>query len=382
MQVIKGLVTSTRNFGYIVLNQQPENAALVGKGSKEHQVGICWTMSVDGELSNLGRTIIAYRGHITRVMNELEPYFSEQFASDEVVERHSSLVSIFEKLKRASSEWFHLTELPADKQRISRDYAKDVFRMELFENKYKEWLDRVYTPVRRELYGKGTANISGVDLNLKVPVVPSVERRQELQNVNTEASYVTNISEVLGARTSNEIQNTSIHDTAPDQTRSREKGLTQGSESRARDVKRAMAQLKVSELQEVQAIKESEIELRLQEENTRVLAERERLRLRSQLMQAKIDAERAELEATFREQVGNGSVTSPAASVLVLDNVERYLTGLSSSVRPGQPFEDERVKPETGKYTLPEVKVDPHELKFLSGGATPHGVPTFPRGSR
>ena len=206
---------------------------------------------MDGELSNLGRTIIAYRGHITRVMNELEPYFSEQIASDEVVERHSSLVSIFEKLKRASSEWFHLTERPADKQRISRDYAKDVSRMEHFENKYKEWLDRVYTPKRRELYGKGTANISGVDLNLKMPVVPSVERRQELQNAKTEASYVTNISEVLGARTTNVIQNTSIHDTAPDQTRSREKSFLQGGESCARDVKRAMAQLKVRELQEV-----------------------------------------------------------------------------------------------------------------------------------
>ena len=262
-------------------------------------------------------------------MNELEPYFSEQFASDEVVERHSSLVSIFEKLERASSEWFHLTERPVDKQRISRDYANDVYRIELFENKHKEWLERVYTPVRRELYGKGTANISGVDLNLKTPVVPSVERRQELQNANIEASYVTNISEVLGARTSNVIQNTPIHDTAPDQTC--------------------------------------------------VLAERERLQLRSQLMQAKIDAERAELEATFREQVGDGSVTSLAGSVRVRENVERYLTGLTSSVIPGQPFEDER---QTGKYTLAEVKVDPHELKFLSGGATPHGVPTFHRGSR
>ena len=79
--LIKVWYTTTRNFGYIVLNEQLENAALVGKGSKEHQVGNCWTMSVDGELSNLGRTIIAYRGHITRVMNELEPYFSEQFAS-------------------------------------------------------------------------------------------------------------------------------------------------------------------------------------------------------------------------------------------------------------------------------------------------------------
>ena len=215
-----------------------------------------------------------------------------------------------------------------------------------------------------------------------MPVVPSVERRRELQNANTEASYVTNISEVLGVRTSNVIQRTSIYDTAPDQTRSREKGFSQGSESFVRDIKRAIAQLKVGELQEVHAIKESEIELRLQEEHTCFSAERKRLRLRSQLIQAKPDAERAELEATFREQVGDGSVTSPAGSVRVRENVERYLTGLTSSVIPGKPFEDERVKPETGKYTLAEVKIDPHELKFLSGGSTPHGVPTFPRGSR
>ena len=66
MQVwIKVWYTTTRNFGYIVLNEQLENAALVDKGSKEHQVGNFWTMSVDGELSNLGRTIVAYRGHIT-----------------------------------------------------------------------------------------------------------------------------------------------------------------------------------------------------------------------------------------------------------------------------------------------------------------------------
>ena len=97
---------------------------------------------------------------------------------------------------------------------------------------------------------------------MKTPVVPSVERRQELQNANIEASYVTNISEVLGARTSNVIQNTSTHDTAPDQMHSRVKGFPQGSESYVRDVKRAMAQLKVKGLQ-VQAIKESEIELHL-----------------------------------------------------------------------------------------------------------------------
>ena len=36
------------------------------------------------------------------------------------------------------------------------------------------------------------------------------------------------------------------------------------------------------------------------------------------------------------------------------------------------------VKPETGNYTLPEVKVDPFELKFLTGRVTPHDVSTFP----
>ena len=110
-------------------------------------------------------------------------------------------------------------------------------------------------------------------------------------------------------------------------------------------------------------IKESEIKLRLHEENTRVSAERERLRLKSQLMQAKIDAERAELEATFREQFGDGSVTSPAGSVRVRENVERYLTGLTSSVVPGQPFEDERVKPETGKYAVDSRPI----CKFCDG---------------
>ena len=142
-----------------------------------------------------------------------------------------------------------------------------------------------------------------------------------------------------------------------------------------------MAQLKVRELQEIQAIKESEIELRLQEESTRLLAERERLQLRSQLMQARIDAERAELEAAFGDQVGHSSVISAAGSVRVHENVERYLTGLPSVI-PGQSFEGERVKPETGKDTLPEVKVNPSELRFLSGRATRHDVSTFPRDLR
>ena len=120
--------------------------------------------------SNLGRTIKAYRGHITRLINELEP-----FASDEVVERHSSLVSIFEKLKRASSEWLHLTEGSADRERISQDYAKDAFRMKVFENKYKEWLDRVYTPRRREVYVEGILNTSGIDLSSKMPAGANAE---------------------------------------------------------------------------------------------------------------------------------------------------------------------------------------------------------------
>ena len=99
------------------------------------------------------------------------------------------------------------------------------------------------------------------------------------------------------------------------------------------------------------------------------------------MIQARIDAERAELEAAFGEQVAYSSVISSAGSVRVHENVERYLTGLPSVI-PGQPFEGERVKPETGKYTLPEVKVDPSELKSLSGHATRHYVSTFPRDLR
>ena len=120
-------------------------------------------------------------------------------------------MSIFEELKRASSEWFHLTEGSADRERISQDYAKDVFRMKVFENKYKEWLDRVYTPRRREFYGEGILNTSGIDLSSKMPA-----------GANAEVSHVKNVSEVSGVKTSNLIQNTSIQDTAPDRTRSRE----------------------------------------------------------------------------------------------------------------------------------------------------------------
>ena len=47
----------------------------------------------------------------------------------------------------------------------------------------------------------------------------------------------------------------------------------------------------------------------------------------------------------------------------VRENVERYLTGLTSSVIPGQPFEDERVKPETGKYPVDSRAI----CKFCDG---------------
>ena len=98
-------------------------------------------------------------------------------------------------------------------------------------------------------------------------------------------------------------------------------------------------------------------------------------------MQARIDAERAELEVALEEQVGYSSVISAAGSVRIHENVERYLTGLPSVIA-GPPLEGERVKPETGKYTLPELKVDTSELKFLTGRATCHDVSTFPRDLR
>ena len=62
---------------------------------------------------SLGRTIVAYRGHVNSNYNKMNwnhyALFSEQVASSaEVVEKHSSLVSMFEKLKRASAQWYHL----------------------------------------------------------------------------------------------------------------------------------------------------------------------------------------------------------------------------------------------------------------------------------
>ena len=59
-----------------------------------------------------------------------------------------------------------------------------------------------------------------------------------------------------------------------------------------------MAQLKVKRFLAEQEIKESEIALRLQEENTRLSAEKERLNIRSELMLARIDAEQAAVSYT------------------------------------------------------------------------------------
>ena len=145
-------------------------------------------MSSVGERDSLGRTIIAYRGHITRIINELDPLLLEQIASKEVVEKHSSLVSIFEKLKRACAQWYHLSGEQEDRERITHDYAKDVYRMPMFENKYKEWLNDVYTPISRGVYGEGIANISGFDLSSKTPVVRLEGVFQGTQNTNPSVS--------------------------------------------------------------------------------------------------------------------------------------------------------------------------------------------------
>ena len=145
-------------------------------------------MASVGERDSLGRTIIAYRGHITRIINELDPLLLEQIASKEVVEKHSSLVSIFEKLKRACAQWYHLSGEQEDRERITHDYAKDVYRMQMFENKYKEWLNDVYTPISRGVDGEGTANISGFDLSSKTPVVRLEGAFQGTQNTNPSVS--------------------------------------------------------------------------------------------------------------------------------------------------------------------------------------------------
>ena len=102
-------------------------------------------MSSVGERDSLGRTIIAYRGHITRIINELDPLLLEKIASKEVVEKHSSLVSIFEKLKRACAQWYHLSGEQEDRERITHDYATLVgdrskeFQVEITINDVFGW---------------------------------------------------------------------------------------------------------------------------------------------------------------------------------------------------------------------------------------------------
>ncbi|CAH3170338.1 unnamed protein product [Porites lobata] len=142
--------------------------------------------------------------------------------------------------------------------------------MQMFENKYKEWLNDVYTPISRGVYDHASGG-----------------------------------------------------DKTPSQLHSRKKSSIGGSQLSARNVKCTMAQLKVKRLLAEQEIKESEIALRLQEENTRF-----------ELMLARIDAEQAEIEAKLREQVDFDSVFSSEGSVRGHENVRKYLEGLSLSAVP------------------------------------------------
>ena len=140
-----------------------------------------------------------------------------------------------------------------------------------------------------------------------------------------------------------------------------------------------MAQLKVKRLLAEQEIKESEIALRLQEENTRFSAEKERLNIRSELMLARIDAEQAEIEAKLGEQVDFDSVFSSEGSVRGHENVRKYLEGLSLSAVPGQPDVEKCVLPETKPYALPEVKADIPEAKNVTGNSTDETTVKFQR---
>ena len=329
------------------------------------------TMSSVGERDSLGRTIIAYRGHITRIINELDPLLLEKIASKEVVEKHSSLVSIFEKLKRACAQWYHLSGEQEDRERITHDYAKDVYRMQMFENKYKEWLNDVYTPISRGVYGEGMANISGFDLSFKTPVVRLEGAFQGTQNTNPSVSREGARSDLLETKAPNATQDhASGGDKTPSQLHPREKSSKRGSQLSARNVKCTMAQLKVKRLLAEQEIKESEIALRLQEENTRFSAEKERLNIRSELMLARIDAEQAEIEAKLGEQADFDSVFSSEGSVRGHENVRKYLEGLSLSAVPGQPDVEKCVLPETKPHALPEVKADIPEAKNVTGNST------------
>ena len=348
-----------------------EVGCLIGDGSKEFQVGILkflLMMSLEGEEANLGRSISAYRGHITRIIGQLEPLFSQQVASDEVVEKHSSLVSIFEKLKRASAQWYHLGLQPEDRERISLDYAKDVYRMQLFEDKYKEWLYNVYTPVRRGAYEEGIVNISGFELKSKAPFAELEEEFQEIQDANAVDNRAAGRSVELRTGTPNVFQDARGGNKAPSQLCPGEKSSKQGSQLSARNVKCAMAQLKVKRLLAEQEIKETEIALHLQEENLRLFAKKERLNIRSEVMLVRFDAEQAEIEAELGEQVDYDAVFSSEGSVRGHENVKKYLEELSFSAVPRQAGVEGHVISEAKRPTLPEVK-EVSEAKNFTGNS-------------
>ena len=74
--------------------------------------------------------------------------------------------------------------------------------------------------------------------------------------------------------------------------------------------------------------------LRLQEEKTYLFAEKECLSIRGELMLARIDTERAEIEAKLVEEVDYDSVSSPERSVSGQQYVRKYLEGLSFPAFP------------------------------------------------
>ena len=111
-----------------------------------------------------------------------------------------------------------------DRERITHDYAKDVYGMQMFENKYKEWLNDVYTPISRGVYGEGIANISGFDLSSKTPVVRLEGAFQGTQNTNPSVSRAGARSDLLETKTPNATQDhASGGDKTPSQLHSRKK---------------------------------------------------------------------------------------------------------------------------------------------------------------
>ena len=183
--------------------------------------------------------------------------------------------------------------------------------MQMFENKYKKLLNNVYTPVRRGVYEEGIVNFSGFGLKSKTPVERLEEEFQEIQDANAVDSRAVGRSVELRTDSPTVLQDAPGGNKASNQLRPRENSSKQGSQLSARNVKFAMAQLKVKRLLTVQEIKETEIALGLQKENSRLFAEKERLNIRSELMLARIDAEQAEIEAELGEQVDYDAVFFP-----------------------------------------------------------------------